>query len=278
MNDTTRTRSAWSRIITPTLLAGMLLLLAASCSQPRNPSTATPEAASGQGPFEKFREQGVDFYATGNEPFWALEVDHGSRLTFHTMDGFRAEFQGASPPVPLPDEKGYSYTAPTNNGSISVTVLRERCIDSMSGDTIPYRVTIQLNRTDQKSETFQGCGRFLNAPELRGTWLLTGMNGMPPDTAGLMHGPPTLEMEWEQHRIWGNNSCNNYNGQADVMGDRIAISTRLASTLKACPRMDMESNFMNALSGKTYALRLEQGELQLLEGDKVVLQFRKKTP
>ncbi|MCS6916414.1 MAG: META domain-containing protein [Chitinophagales bacterium] len=261
----------------------MMLLLTAGCAQKKSPDTEPPSSepeatSSNEDFFEKFRKKGVDFYATGNEPFWALEIDHSGGLTFHMLEGFRAEQSGPCEPSALADGNGYAYTANTPEGSVQVTVLRQLCVDSMSGDSIPYKVAVQIKKVDQTSVSYSGCGRYLNDPGIAGTWRLTQLNGQPVDTAGLMKGAPTLQFSPSEYRIWGHGSCNNYFGQADLMGDRLAVSNRVGSTLMACPNMELENIFFKTLPGKTFMLNLHNQQLTLMEGQKPVMQWVRSNP
>ncbi|MCS6991385.1 MAG: META domain-containing protein [Chitinophagales bacterium] len=238
---------------------------------PKNQDTLA--TLSGDSFFEQFRRKGIDFYATGNEPFWVLEVDHTGGLGFRLLDGIQVSFTGDCAPAPLPNAEGYTYSASTPAGKILVTVLRKPCIDSMSGDTITYQVTVQIDQPDNTRRSFQGCGRYLNDPQFSGVWTLTALDGRSIDTVGLTKGPPTLQLSPKDYRIWGHGSCNNYFGVADVMGDRIAITDRIGSTLMACPRMELENTFFKTLSGKTFLLSINDRQLLFLEDQKPIMQW-----
>lgn len=52
----------------------------------------------------------------------------------------------------------------------------------------------------------------------------------------------------EENRVFGNNSCNNFNGSFEVKnGSQITLS-KMASTMMACPDMTTEKQFMEVLN------------------------------
>ncbi|ALJ05482.1 hypothetical protein APS56_10290 [Pseudalgibacter alginicilyticus] len=51
----------------------------------------------------------------------------------------------------------------------------------------------------------------------------------------------------EENHVFGNNSCNNFTGSFELKeGNRIVLS-KLASTMMACPNMEIENQFMSIL-------------------------------
>jgi uncharacterized membrane protein len=145
---------------TPTFLLGFICssLLAISCNDPqkadttetRNDTTVTTPATD-----SSVVSGVVDFRATGNEPFWLLEIANHGNLKFQMLGGDSLE-------VPTPqrvrinDSLATSYRVQTSSGLLNVMVYDKMCINDMSGDTLPKTVEVRLN--DQK---YKGCGRFL---------------------------------------------------------------------------------------------------------------------
>ena len=83
----------------------------------------------------------VNFKATGNEPFWSLEIDFDQQMRFRDLNGL--ELATPVPEASYPQENVTTWNATTEQGELSVTVTRERCQDTMSDDTFDYRVQVQ---------------------------------------------------------------------------------------------------------------------------------------
>jgi putative lipoprotein len=102
------------------------------------------------------RLSGVDFRAVGREPGWRLDIRAGERFVLITDSGRRRlEF-----PAVAPDTDRSSGTAvyETRNEKHELRVIIEnrRCIDDISGDALPARVTAILD-----GRMYEGCGRGL---------------------------------------------------------------------------------------------------------------------
>jgi uncharacterized membrane protein len=109
----------------------------------------------------KKRALGIDFYAVGQEPGWALDMDSEKIYSFSTFDGIKMN----TPPVAgttSADGKITTYRAQVELGEINITVTREECMDSMSGEKSPCKVEVRIKRgVDKDFKTYNGCGRFL---------------------------------------------------------------------------------------------------------------------
>lgn len=102
----------------------------------------------------KFR--GVDFLGVGQEPPWRLEIGNGLLLLKTGYEQTRHEF-----PLPVAqtdqDAARTTYSASSNDQSITVIIDGRACSDSMSGLGYSATVTISFN-----NKTFKGCGRALH--------------------------------------------------------------------------------------------------------------------
>lgn len=112
--------------------------------------------------WQKKALQGIDFVATGNEPFWSLEMDLEKSMHFKSIEGFEI-----ITPVPTPVKAMYSdvsrYHAETEQGTLTVQIGKLECINDMSGERSDYTVTISTkNKTDKDYKTYKGCGRYLS--------------------------------------------------------------------------------------------------------------------
>ena len=146
-------------------------LLAVACTSGRPGSPPATPTSSGLPPrgenvptsrWDALRRRGVDFVATGTEPFWSLE------LTSQKQMRFRTAVAGDSLLLPLPapnqaqDAPVLRYRAQTEAGELIVTLAKRPCSNAMSGEVLPYTVTVQAQTAAQPAaRSFAGCGRYL---------------------------------------------------------------------------------------------------------------------
>jgi uncharacterized membrane protein len=102
------------------------------------------------------KKKGIDFICVGNEPFWALDLDKGSRITFLLAE--------TNVPVDFP------YVAPVNEGGtlkynteaganrLELLIVPTFCGDGMSDTWYEYEVKLKYNDV-----LYKGCGVALRA-------------------------------------------------------------------------------------------------------------------
>lgn len=112
---------------------------------------------------ERWKEKaaaGIDFIATGNEPFWSIELDEEKFIRYTTPDGVEL----TTPPVKSVnvDADTKLYKAETEMGKLELQIMNKFCINDMSGDSSAYTVhlTIKLKK-DKKPRVLHGCGTSL---------------------------------------------------------------------------------------------------------------------
>jgi len=105
---------------------------------------------------EDAKLRGADFWATGNEPGWTLEIDWHSILfvTNYGQDSFH--FPRPDPGVDQA-RATTSYTARDAGHGITVRLSGAACRDSMSGEAFETTVQITLD-----GRVYQGCGQPLH--------------------------------------------------------------------------------------------------------------------
>jgi uncharacterized membrane protein len=100
-------------------------------------------------------EQGIDFFAIGNEPFWNIEIDNERMILFKVADWEK--------PVIVPIEKPKTfrdsivYLIPDSN-KLRITILNEFCSDGMSDFLYEQKVQVRY-----KDQLYKGCGMYLTA-------------------------------------------------------------------------------------------------------------------
>ena len=104
--------------------------------------------------------EGIDFIATGNEPFWSIELDEEQFIRYTTPEGVEL----TTPPMNAIniDAATKLYKAETDSGKLELRITNKICINDMSGDSSAYTVdlTIKLKK-DEKPRVLHGCGTSL---------------------------------------------------------------------------------------------------------------------
>jgi putative lipoprotein len=99
---------------------------------------------------------GNDFWASGNEPGWTLEIGPEQSALVTDYGQTRHVFPT---PVPTTDEvaRRTDYRASSDGTAIVIRITGEPCQDSMSGES--FEVTVEIQLGDQ---TLYGCGQALH--------------------------------------------------------------------------------------------------------------------
>jgi uncharacterized membrane protein len=114
-----------------------------------------PDAAKNKAWIGK-KNQGVEFYGIGTEPFWSIEIDEGKNASFKTADLSKAIVLAYSSPSSNKDSTTYNLKT-ADNVSMQVVVYNQFCNDGMSDNLYEQRVHIRFKGTE-----FKGCGVFLH--------------------------------------------------------------------------------------------------------------------
>jgi len=257
------------------LICGVLLL--GSCS-PAQDSPLEKVTADETLPNQKFLmtlwQEGVDFYARGNEPSWALDIDFDSEMRFMALGGLRMNTPAVEG-VKAQDADITRYTAETDSGSLLVTISAGKCTDTMSGEEFTHRVRVEVICGPGGGErSFEACGRYVPDYSVNDIWVLTHLDGEAVDGTALPKGLPTMELHMNDSRVVGHGGCNNIMGSFTIEWKSIRFG-EIASTMMACPDMSVETAFLKALSGKKLSYRREDGLLVLSGEDSTELKFKK---
>lgn len=97
----------------------------------------------------------VDFKAHGNEPFWGLEIDRDSLISFKEVSG---DSVGVTMADVRADSSGgvLTFLSKPNGDSLNVELHPVGCMDSMSGKVYDYLVEVTMGE-----KNFSGCGAFV---------------------------------------------------------------------------------------------------------------------
>lgn len=211
--------------------------------------------------FQQRFERGIDFAATGNEPFWSLDIDLDGTMHFKVLDG--PEINAPTPEgVKALDADVTRYAAETDQGSIVAQLIRQECTDGMSGAKSEYMVRVEiLSAANESPSTYEGCGRYLADGRLSDNWTLESINNNPLNPADFMKGLPQLEFDPEGKKVAGHSGCNNITGAIEVQGHTIVFKPMMATKM-ACPGMEFEYDYLKNLAGNV-SYRVDAGKLHL---------------
>ena len=260
------------------LLLIALPLLATACTSARPETTPPPAvgpAASGPLPaaptapavpasrWDALRRRGVDFAASGSEPFWSLELTSQGQMRFRTV----AAGDSLLLPLPAPDQAQDApvlrYRALAGAEELTVTIAQRACTNSMSGESLPYTVTVRVRTAAQpNNREFAGCGRYLGDSRLHDLWALESIDGQAVAAAQFGQKKPYLELNLTTGQVLGFSGCNGLGGSLTPERAGVRFGT-LRGTMLACPALAFEQKFRGALSGQSFSYQIENRRLTL---------------
>lgn len=236
-----------------------------------------PDAQLKNDMMRKLQAEGVDFYAAGNEPFWNVRIDFEKKMVFNPMEGEPMSTPAVEGALAMDaDPPRIRYGAEVESGNLIVEIISEECTDNMSGEKFTHRVQVDIRRgTDQEYTTYEGCGRYVTDYDLAGTWELQEMAGEAVDGSQLQKGTPVLTFMPEVLRVSGHAGCNQMTG-AYTMEKKAIHFGNMASTMMACPDMDLEQAFAKMVNGRILEYELEGDQLILTHPSGKTLVYKKK--
>lgn len=219
---------------------------------------------------KKFNE-GVDFYAHGNEPFWDLDLSINQFIRFNQLEGITVNL-GSVKGEKAMDANVTRYMANTDIGLFTFTMSEQECFDDMSGDTFTYKVIVEINNPgDRDYKKYEGCGRYVTDYRLNRTWILKKTGETDVIESNYLKGLPEITFDIGKNRFSGSGGCNRIMGYVNAEGDRLKFG-RVASTLMACKNSGEEKEFLAALES-TVNYKIIGNQLMLANPDKVLLVF-----
>lgn len=102
-------------------------------------------------------DRGYAFFATGNEPFWSIQIDSLDQLIFESPEK-ELNF-GKINASTIRNEMQFETS--TDSTQLSVQIRDEYCQDSMSGYLFPLIISVTMQPFPV--DTLEGCGLFLDS-------------------------------------------------------------------------------------------------------------------
>jgi len=207
-------------------------------------TSETPRNTRFQKILQKKFQEGIDFFAFGNEPSWSLDMDFEKSIHFKDLDGIDFTAPAVKPDMAM-DANVVRYRSVTDSGEIIVQIHKTECTDNMSGEKFDYTVAIDYKKSGEKDyRSFKGCGNYVPDYRLHNIWAITEVYGI--NIRGIFKKKvPMIEINLTENRVSGNDGCNNFNGKVKTANGKIIFGP-LASTMKAC----MDNQELSSKIGK----------------------------
>jgi heat shock protein HslJ/uncharacterized membrane protein len=223
----------------------------------------------------KLWQEGIDFYARGNEPSWAIDIDMDKGIKFSHIDGMVMETTSLDIHQAA-DALVTRFSGGGKSGEIIVTVTEEECNDTMADEKFHNTVVVEIKREGGEADTFSGCGQYVPDYGLHDIWVLIEANGLEMEDDMLNDkGSPTFEFYVEEGRIGGHAGCNNINGSFYRAGKNVLYFEPLAMTRMMCPEMELEDIITQSVAGKRMKYEVKDLKLMLRGYDDTELIFKK---
>lgn len=249
-------------------------------AQKQNIPASITEKSDQEQPEESFKmrlwQQGIDFYARGNEPFWSVDVDFDNELAFKLMDEPSFELSEYT----LDEAQDANIMRIASQGEsveLFLTVSGDPCVDNMSGEEFRNMVNVQVKLKDEADfRSMNGCGQFVPDYRLNDIWILTIVNGEQLKADRFPEkGAPNVEFHAEEGTVAGHAGCNNFNGGFFRAGFDVLHFEPFAMTRMMCPDMEIEDLFTHAVAGRRMKYNIDGMKLTLSGFDGTVLMFQK---
>lgn len=212
------------------------------------------------------RDQGVDFRASGNEPFWDVQIDFDEQIRFKMLEG-----DSIRTPVPEMEQdtssKARLLQAETESGALTVALYPTGCMDNMSGEVFTHGVVVEYG-----DETYRGCGNYINDRyKLHDFWTVHSLNGTEVNPEDTLQKEPALQFDLAASKVYGNTGCNQLNGgKLTVQEDSLSFGP-MVTTKMACPgTMELEKEFLDALNNVN-GYDFDNEDLLLLQDDDTLI-------
>ena len=198
----------------------------------------------------------VYFKATGNEPFWGIEMGKEKTVFTSLIPGKEKLVFSFVEPIKAMDANVKMYKLSNEKATATVTIQHIDCQDSMSGAISPYQVSVEIrNNSETASKKVDGCGKYITDYRLHDIWVLEELNGYKVFSTDFQKELPRIEINSTTNKYMGYGGCNSISGTIFSERDVLRFTNGI-STLMACPPGNKEDEFTKALqSTTTYSIR-----------------------
>ena len=167
------------------------------------------------------------------------------------------------------------YRLETEKLIIHIDILREECINSMSGHKSPYVAKISYRLTSEEGlKSVDGCGQFMTDYRLHDIWALESLEGFELDHNEMGEKLPSLEINAHENSFTGFTGCNRMNGQLGYRHRMIRFQ-RIATTRRYCPDSSLIETTLLEYLKQWNSYTIANNRLILKRGNRETAIFRK---
>lgn len=212
------------------------------------------------------------FRAHGAEPFWSLSISE-QMIELKTLND--SLFTPHADPILAADSNVKLYKLKTELTTMDIQISHKDCINSASGQTSPYTVTINYKKgEDSDFIELEGCGTYITDYRLHDIWVLESINGKEVSQNDFGKDLPSMEINSSSNTFSGSTGCNRMTGSLFSENATLRF-IKVAVTKMACIKGgDKEKEFLTALNSST-RYTIENNRLTLFNPDKSLLVFKK---
>jgi len=219
--------------------ATAVILLLVACKPAQKPVVRMKEQPQNNIPLKE-----VFLKVFGTEPFWNVEIAE-DQIIYKDMEGKLLSFPYKAAVEDVANATK-TYQVMKDGIELYVQVKENYCSDGMSDNDYSYQAKIQIKDKGKLITEHNGCARYVLHPALGGRWNLKELNSVKVKEDG-SYAAPYLEFDATENRVFGNSSCNGFNGQVFSEGKTLKFS-HMAVTLMMCMNENIEREFLDALN------------------------------
>ncbi len=222
----------------------------------------------------EMRMKGIDFFASGKEPFWSLEIDYDQMVCFKSDDldkDIIIPIRRLGQEIEMPE---VNYEIKGDNVDLKIDIKPNENPFIYDEKNRPYMVQMEVKKSkDAEWVTYQGQGEYYGDLILHDIWDLEKINSKSVSEYKIEKNP-YLEIHLDKNRISGFLGCNKFGGQCYFGRGKIVVG-HLISTKMACLNTNIEADFAKALSNNSFLYRVDNGILTLWnDHNKLILKKR----
>lgn len=210
------------------------------------------------------------FRGLGTESFWTIEIGNDF-IVYTAVDGVKEVFPFTQI-TRSKDTNLQTIISENKTLQISVRMVKGSCSDGMSDQVFDYQTEVTLTGKDINIRQ-KGCGTYLVSKQMQGKWELTSFRNEEIAENKFLK-TPYIEFEGEGKRVYGNTSCNGFNGTF-YLDDQSVRFSQLAVTRMMCVHENMEKEFLSEVP-KITSYKINSNELQLYAGTELIMKLKKK--
>ena len=254
------------------IIAIMMLFVGCKTNSPAPKVLETTEPSFAYNQQKENMEKGIYFRGNGNEPDWNLKISEKTIEFTSLKPGYEALNGAHVEPILAMDANVKMYRFPTVAGTMTIQIMQQECINTMSGDKSSYSVRIDIEK-EGNSIHLSGCGNYVTDYRLHDIWVLEKINGENVSITDFAKELPNLEIKTQENKFSGYAGCNRMNGS--IFFERGLLRfTNAVTTRMACIGTNKESLFLKTLQS-TITYKIENMRLTLTNPSGAELVFKK---